>query len=371
MDDCLVVGAGVVGLSIAYELAHHGLQVRVIDRGEPGREASWAGAGILPPANAETAEHPHEKLRGISHQLHREWAQRLFNETGIDTGYRRCGGIYLARSAGEAASLAGLAKLLRTLHVEVERLALESVVDLESALKPLVDSGHLRSAYLLPDEAQLRNPRHVQALVAACGRRGVAIQTNTPLTDISCRAGRIESVRTAVGDLLADRYCLCSGAWTFEILRRLGFSTGILPVRGQIVLFRCPTRPFLRVLNEGSRYLVPRDDGRVLAGSTEEEVGFDKSTTPEAIRELCQFAYDLVPGLRLAEIEQTWAGLRPGSFDGFPYLGSIPGLENAFVAAGHFRSGLQLSPATAVVMGQVIRGEPSMVDLTPFRVGRG
>ena len=116
--------------------------------------------------------------------------------------------------------------------------------------------------------------------------------------------------------------------------------------------------------------LQPRDDGRVLAGSTEEEVGFDKRTTQEATAELAAFARDLVPALTSAPIEQTWAGLRPATFDGLPYLGPLPGLFNAFVAAGHFRSGLYLSPATAVVMSQLIRGERPEVDLDVFRVGR-
>jgi glycine oxidase len=116
---------------------------------------------------------------------------------------------------------------------------------------------------------------------------------------------------------------------------------------------------------------VPRDDGRVLVGSTEEEAGFDKSTTKEAIRELTQLAIELVPTLRHAQVERTWAGLRPGSFDGLPYLGPIPGLENAFVAAGHFRSGLHLSTGTAVVMGQLIRGLQPEIDLAPFQIARG
>jgi glycine oxidase len=145
----------------------------------------------------------------------------------------------------------------------------------------------------------------------------------------------------------------------------------IFPMRGQMVLFRCERQPFKRVLNDGPRYLVPRGDGYVLAGSTEEEAGFDKSITAEAIAELTRFAIKLVPALRDATIEQTWAGLRPASYDGFPYIGRMPGLENAFVAAGHFRSGLHLSPGTAVVLADLMCGNTPAVDLTPFRVSRG
>jgi glycine oxidase len=137
-----------------------------------------------------------------------------------------------------------------------------------------------------------------------------------------------------------------------------------------MVLFRCEQPPLQRIVNEGSRYLVPREDGHVLVGSTEEEAGFDKRTTPEVIDDLTEFAKSLVPALADAAIEKTWSGLRPCALDGLPYLGRLPGLENAYVAAGHFRSGLYLSAATAVVMSQLIRGEEPDIDLTPFRVGR-
>jgi glycine oxidase len=137
-----------------------------------------------------------------------------------------------------------------------------------------------------------------------------------------------------------------------------------------MVLFRASERPIRHIVNEGSRYLVPRDDGHVLAGSTEEEVGFDKSNTDEAIAELVAFARGLAPALADAGIERTWAGLRPGSFDGLPYLGPLPGYRNAYIAAGHFRSGLYMSTATALVMTQLLVGEQPAIDLAPFGVTR-
>jgi glycine oxidase len=182
--------------------------------------------------------------------------------------------------------------------------------------------------------------------------------------------GSIREIESSIGPLRARRYCFTAGAWTGKLLSRLEIPIAVLPLRGQMVMFRCPQSPIRHILNDGSRYIVPRDDGRVLAGSTEEEVGFDKRTTEEAIAELIEFARTLVPILANAPIEQTWAGLRPASFDGFPYLGPLPGLSNAYVAAGHFRSGIFLSPATAVVMSQLLRGEQPLIDLGPFRVGR-
>jgi len=369
--DCLILGGGIVGLSIAYQLARDGAQVRVIDRNQPGREASWAGAGILPPANLQTAVHPLEKLRGLSHQLHPDWAERLREETGIDTGFRRCGGLYLARSTGEAASLHALAAALTEVDVEICRVTVEEVGLIEPALKRLADSGLLTAAYRLPDESQLRNPHHLQALIAACQQRGVEISHDTEAIDFVTTADEMQGVVTKDGTIRADQYCLTTGAWTFSLLNRLGIATGILPIRGQMVLFRAPQRLFSHILNEGPRYIVPRDDGHILVGSTEEEVGFNKDTTPAEVQELTELARQLVPELRDARVEKTWAGLRPATYDGFPYLGPVPNLSNAYVAAGHFRSGLHLSTGTAVVISQLIRGEQPDLDLAPFRVGRG
>jgi len=369
--DCLILGGGIVGLSIAYQLARDGARARVIDRNLPGREASWAGAGILPPANPQTALHPLEKLRGLSHQLHPAWAEQLREETGIDTGFRRCGGLYLARGIGEAASLRALAASLAELDIEMRRVATDEVGEIEPVLRSLADSGQLAAAYHLPDESQLRNPDHLRGLVAACQRLGVEISDHVEATDFVTDKDRMCGVVTTAGTLSADQYCVTTGAWTYSLLSRLGIETGILPIRGQMVLFRAPRRLFTHVLNEGPRYLVPRDDGRVLAGSTEEEAGFDKQTTTKAIQELTDLARRIVPELGETLVEKTWAGLRPGTFDGFPYLGPVPGLRNAFVAAGHFRSGLHLSTGTARLISQLMRGETPEIDLAPFRVGRG
>lgn len=367
MQDVLIIGGGVIGLSLAWELARRGKSVRVIDQGQPGREASWAGAGILPPATLRPGDHPLDQLRGLACELHPQWAAELKQLTGIDTGYRRCGGIYLGRTAGEAAALAAWAGSLSEEEIEVERLSPADLMELEPGLRP-PRSGS--SQYLLPGEGQVRNPRHLQALLAACERAGVTITPNSPAAEFAIRSSELTELKTSAGPLHARQYCFTAGSWTGQLLQRVGIAAGILPIRGQMVLFRGQRQLISRIVNIGSRYLVPRDDGYVLAGSTEEEVGFDKRTTEEAIADLTAFARDLVPALREATIERTWAGLRPGSFDGLPYLGTLPGIKNAFVAAGHFRTGLYLSPATAVVMSQLMLGEQPQIDLSPFRVGR-
>jgi glycine oxidase len=219
----------------------------------------------------------------------------------------------------------------------------------------------------------------LQALRIACERLGVVFTSNAEAVEFESRENGLTAVVTSAGPLIARQFCFTSGAWTGQLCSKIGIPLGVLPIRGQMVLFStngqrasdaCSTLLPSRIITEGSRYLVPREDGRILVGSTEEEVGFDKGTTEEAIAELTAFARELAPALEHAAVEKTWAGLRPASFDGLPYLGSLPGLANCFVAAGHFRSGLYLSPATAVVMSQVLRGEQPSIDLAPFRVLR-
>ena len=369
MPDLFIIGAGIIGLSLAWELAKHGYKVQIIDQGQPGREASWAGAGILSPATVHAHQHPYDQLRGLAFQLHPKWADELKVMTGIDTGYRRCGGLHLARTPGETASLSAWAALALEEGLTIERLSQTELAQVEPGLDSTQYSV-LNTQFSVPDESQLRNPWHLRALLRACELSGVTITPDTTTSEFVLSSGELVALKTPSGTLEARQYCFSAGAWTGQILQRLGIAVGVLPIRGQMVLFRCDKPPIKRIINEGSRYLVPRDDGHVLAGSTEEEVGFDKRTTDEAISDLTNFARGLVPALRDAPIEQTWAGLRPASFDGLPYLGRLPRLNNAFIAAGHFRSGLFLSPATAVVMSQLIRGETPQVDLAPFRLGR-
>lgn len=364
IPDVLIIGGGVIGLSIAWDLAKHGQKVRIIDRAEPGKEASWAGAGILPPASWQGALHPYDQLRALAAELHPHWSKELAQQTGIDTGFRRCGGIYLARTPGEAASLIAWAGSAEDEGIDARRLG-------QRELEEAGVREQVLAAYLLPQEAQLRNPRYLKALRLACEGLGVEITAGAEALDFDIRQNRIAAAITSAGTMSAKQYCFTSGAWTGHLAARLGISLGILPIRGQMVLFKTEgPLTFRHILSEGSRYLVPRDDGRILAGSTEEEVGFDKTTTDDGIADLIGFARGLIPALEDAAIEKTWAGLRPASFDGAPYLGSLTGLENVFVAAGHFRSGLFLSPATAIVMSQLLRGERPIIDLAPFRVLR-
>lgn len=374
--DFLIVGGGVIGLSLAYELARQGQRVTLLDKGEIGREASWAGAGLLPPANQQHAWEPIEQLRGLSHRLFPEWSGQLFEETGIDNEFEITGGLYLARDPGEAASLRMACLQYEEEGVEVVRLDLSEVAQQFPHVRV---SDEIREACFLPGEAVVRNPRHLQSLAAGCRQRGVEILAQTEVKRWNFDDDRLISVETSSGRIAPQAVCLATGAWSQVLADHVldqGHFSGrmqrpeIEPVRGQLVLLDADQRFFMAPINEGIRYIVPRRDGHVLVGATVEEAGFDKSTTPEAVEDLANFARHWVPQLAEAKLVRAWAGLRPASVDRIPYLGKLPHLANVFLAAGHYRSGLHLSPATAVVMAQLMCGRTPAIDLEPFRVNR-
>lgn len=357
--DVLIIGGGVIGLTTAYFLAREGARVTVVERGEPGQEASWAGAGILPPGNPAKAKTPFDRLRAQSCAMFPGLSAELRERTGIDNGYLRCGGLEFGDGLDAAEN-----------EWRGEGIAFEALDEAAAhALEPELGPG-LGPAAHLPELAQLRNPRHLKALVAAGKLCGVRLVLGSTVQDLDRHRGRIDAVRTADGRLSADKYLIAAGAWSELLLKEVGWTPGIQPIRGQIVLLNPRVPLCRRVLMRGACYVVPRPDGRVLIGSTEEAVGFHKQTTARAIQSLLAFGTSLVPALGDARLEQAWSGLRPGSPDGLPFLGIVPGYENLYIAAGHFRSGIQLSPATGLVMSELLLGKPPTIALDRFRLDR-
>jgi glycine oxidase len=370
--DVLIVGGGVIGLSIAYFLSKEGVSVTVLDQGQPGQEASWAGAGMLPPGNpdgsTDSSLEPAARLRALSHRLWSGFSRQLKELTGIDNGYAECGGLELA-FAGETERLHQEAHALRSEGVAVESLNLAQLQQLEPAV-----SSDIEAAFRLRQLAQIRNPRHVKALISACLSQGVHIVAGAAVrgfdTEQSAYGGsRILAAKTIDRDFPAGKFVIAGGAWTQSILAGLGIrNVPVRPVRGQIALLAALPLPFTHVLNHGSRYLVPRSDGRILIGATEEHVGFEKGNTVSGIGGLLEFAQCVVPGLASAKLERTWSGLRPGSPSGNPFLGQLPHSENGYLAAGHFRAGLQLSPGTGQLMAQLITNQQLGTNLDAFRL---
>jgi len=359
--DVIIIGGGVIGLTTAFYLAQSGATVTILERGEPGREASWAGAGIIPPGQPDRATSPIDRLRAESSQRFPHFSQMLREQTGIDNGYRVTGGIeFLPADQAEQ-----LVKPWDEEGITYRRLSQPEAGQLEPEL------GRLPGlAYHLPEMAQVRNPRHLRALLAACRLLGVRVRDYAEVTGLVVRGGRVHGVRVGDAILTSSTVLLAAGAWSRHLLEPLGVSLPVHPVRGQIVLLR-PATPIIRhIILVGKHYLVPRDDGRVLVGSTEEpEAGFEKRTTAQAIADLLGLALKWVPGLQRASVETSWAGLRPGSADGLPHLGAVPPYTGLFVAAGHYRAGIQLSLATGWHLSRLIRGQPA-AELAAFRLDR-
>jgi glycine oxidase len=356
--DVLIVGGGVIGLTAAYELAKEGASVLLVEKGDFGKEASWAGAGILSPGNVAKARPGFDQLRAHSAAIFPQLSAELRERTGVDNGYRRCGGIEFLQN--EEASR----------EWRQQGIPFEPLSDRElHALEPAAVAGK-RHVYHVPGTAQIRNPWHLRALLAGCEMNGVRLHRGCPACGLVRCGARIAAVETATEMMSAGCFLISSGAWTDPLLEPLGIRPGIRPLRGQIALLNTGVPLIRKVLQEDKRYLVPREDGRILVGSTEEDVGFDKRTTASAIAGLLDVAIRLVPALADAAVERCWAGLRPASPDGLPYLGKVPGFDNLFIAAGHGRAGLELSAVTGLLLSQAIFERPLLVPLEPFRVDR-
>ncbi len=357
--DVLILGGGVIGLTTAFYLSAEGVSVSVLDQGDFGRQASWAGAGIIAPGSLSGAGSPVDFLRATSSALFPSLSSQLREETGIDNGYSVCGGVELA---GDEELPIGS---WREEGIDFEELDGPRLRRIEPELAESVTRG-----YFLPGMAQVRNPRHLRALVEACERRAVGLLPGCAVLGIERQDDRVRAIETEQGRFEAGQFLVATGAWSAGLLSPLGWHPGIEPVRGQIVLLNTGREGSRPIVLQGKRYVVPRGDGRVLAGATEEDAGFDARTTAGGITGLLEFAQGIVPSLRDATVESCWAGLRPGSPDGLPLLGLVPGCSNLFIASGHFRSGIQLSPATAVVMTDLLLGRKPAISLFPFRPDR-
>jgi len=374
--DCCIIGGGIVGLSIARELAGRGRRVRLLAREGRRDTASWAAAGIFPPAPrpGPGCDDPNAVLTAFSDRLHREWSEELRRETGIDNELAACGGLHLAADQPRLEQLEAAAAAWRSRGTRCEWLAGSEVARIEPAVAGAVAAGRIAGGFLLPDEMRIRPPRHLEALERSCLARGVTLSHDCTVASINVAGGRVTGVEArspaGVEAIVAERYVLAAGAWSGPLAESLGLTIETRPIRGQIALMRLPRQVLSRVVNRGLDYLVPREDGRILAGSTLEDAGFDRSTVPADIDRLLAVAADLLGDLSAATVETAWAGLRPGSVDGRPSIGRVPACDNAFVAAGHFRAGLHQSTGTAVIIADLVEDRQPPLELAAFAPDR-
>ncbi|MEW6352830.1 MAG: glycine oxidase ThiO [Pseudomonadota bacterium] len=355
MNDYLIIGGGVIGMLTARELARAGARVGLVERGAVGRESSWAGGGILSPLHPWRLPDALTALCAWSQRRYTALAEELRRESDVDPEWTRSGLLILEDMERiEAAAWAAR-------HgVRLEALEPQAVRGYEPAL------GMAPPALWLPEVAQIRNPRLVKALHQSIVASGVELEEHCEVTSILAREGRAVGVQTARGPRYADKLVLASGAWSGQLLEGLGCALPVTPVRGQMLLYQAPPGLLSHIVVYQDHYLIPRRDGRVLVGSTVEQVGFDKSTTGGARRELQRAAETLLPELANYPIERHWSGLRPGSPTGVPFIGEHPGVRNLYLNTGHFRNGLAAGPASARLLADELLGRPPIHDPAPY-----
>ncbi len=357
--DVAIAGGGLIGAAIALELAQAGLRVGVFDRGEPGREASWASAGILSPAPENLGAIPMVPLGKASMALYPEFVAAVEEISGQSTGFRPKGTVDALFSRDAARELSTLIALHHGLGLKAEPLRPEDACELEPALSPDIEAAALR-----PDEASIDNRLLTSAVLHAAHKSGVEI-----FPDHAANAIWREGDRCTGLELQGEKV---SAKWT--IVAAGSFSSGIAgaknyapvrPAKGQMIALRADALKMERVLWSERIYLVPRNDGRILAGATVEYLGFDKQVTAGGVEKILAAAIELAPGLASARIDETWAGLRPDSLDHLPILGSTD-VDGLLIATGHFRSGVLLTPITARLMREWITLQRVSVDWDRF-----
>lgn len=355
-SDFLIIGGGVAGLSTAQRLLQQGALVTVLERGEVGQEASWAGGGILSPLCPWNYPDEVTRLTTRGAEMFSAWTQELHAVTGINPEYETSGMLVLPPFDAQAAE-----------HWCAAHSAY-SVQQVHAADYNLLAQG---DALYLPEVAQVRNPRLLRALRQHVESLGGRITEQCEVSDIVVENGRVQALTTSSGKFIAQDYIVTAGAWSKEVLGRNALRLDIKPIRGQMLLFKFDLPPLHHIVLQDDLYLIPRRDGYLLVGSTLEDVGFDQRTTREARDMLWQRAQKILPSLRDMSLVQHWAGLRPASPHNIPTIGRHPQLDNLYLNSGHFRYGVTMAPASAEILLNEITGAQQPFDVTPYRAGWG
>lgn len=359
----IVIGGGVIGLAVAERLTRDGFRVELFERNaEVGAEASGAAAGILSPQAEPDGPDPFWELLAESYREMPETVRRLESISGIRTDFRTEGMIGLAFTAQDEADLERALEWQVRAGVAVERMTPQQVRREEPAV-----SGPVRSAVLWRDNGQIHPGLLSAATRGVMEKQGGVVRTSEPVERLVLRGNRVIGVQSCSGETQADAVVDCAGSWAGRL--GLPFGVPVVPIRGQICQFALPKPPLRRVVHSPRAYLVQRADGKLIAGTTVENAGFDRRVTAEGqqairagIREICPEAAGWNP-------ETSWAGLRPGTPDHLPILGSTP-VEGLWVATGHYRNGILLAPITARLIADGIAGRSRAWNLEPFGLSR-
>jgi glycine oxidase len=346
--DVIVIGGGIIGLSLSIELRKQGASVLVVERGEPGREASQAAGGMLANCGDETSALLQAPATA-SANMYPEFVHELQDESGVNVDLRANGTLLFPAPGHAGEKIPGAHPLSRPL------------ADLEPAL-----ASQQRDVFFLKERSVC--PRALtEAALKAAKHRGVDISSGATVVSVDLSDGNAAGVTTTKTSYRAPTVVNCAGAWAGQIPP---YDFPVRPVKGQMLCFAMPSRDLLgHVVRSPEIYLIPRSDGRLLAGATVEEAGYDKRTVAETIQRMQHAAVALLPALENARLLKAWAGLRPGTPDNLPILGATP-TPGYHVATGHFRDGILLAPVTALLMAQLITGARPELDLAPFSMER-
>lgn len=359
----LIIGGGIMGTSVALELVRTGVQVTVLERSIPGAEASSAAAGMLAPQLEAHSPGPFLDLCLLSRALYPAWAKQLTEASGVSVDYAESTSLQLAFTDADMHALEANVAWQKASNLRAEFLTGAQARAVEPALGETV----LAAAHFL-DDHQCDPKKLMRALTIACTRAGVQFQSGSVRSIIE-ESGRVVGVDLDGTRLEADLVVLAAGSWSGLVAGSRLDTRHLKPARGQMVELQVRVPLHTALLKSPGGYLVPRSDGRIIAGSTMELVGYDKNVTAGGLTKVLNAAIQMVPALAQAQVIDSWAGLRPWTEDALPVLGEgpVPGLV---MATGHFRNGILLAPITARVVGQLLRGEKPVVDLRPFRSAR-
>jgi glycine oxidase len=357
--DVAIAGGGVIGGAIALELARAGLRVGVFDRQQPGQEASWASAGILSPAPENPGMIAMVPLGKASLSLYPEFIARVEEISGKSAGFRPKGTLEALFSRDAKAELSTIIALHHGLGLKAEPLRAEDARELEPAL-----SAEVEAAVLRPDEASVDNRALTGAVLEAAQRSGAEFFPGNGAREIWRAGKRCAGLAVQNENVEAKWTIIAAGCFSAAIKDAAAYAP-VRPVKGQMTALRAEDLMIERVLWSDKIYLVPRNNGRIIAGATVERVGFDKRTTAGGIQKILSAAIELAPGLANARVEETWAGLRPDSPDHLPILGPTD-VEGLLMATGHFRSGILLTPITARLVREWITEQRVSMDWDRF-----
>lgn len=366
-SDVVVIGAGVIGCSIAFRLAQARLRVSVIDRGEPGAEASNAAAGMLAPQGETVDPDAFFDLCASSRDLYPSFLADIKGLSGCSVEYRSEGALLVATNEHECHELETIYQGQTRFGLKLERLNAEAVHKLVSGLSSEIGCG-----LLVPRDHWLDNERLTQALAEACLRLGVTFRLSTEVTKLNARGDRIDSVETrspeGTGHISGGQFVLAAGCWSSALVAPLSMKLPMQPCRGQIIEFDSPA-DLPMVVRSGINYLVPRPKQRILVGTTAEYVGFDKAVTGAGLQAILQGAARIAPLIENLRFRRAWSGLRPDTADHRPILG-CGDLKNLVLATGHFRNGILLAPVTAQLISELLLTGSTSKDISAYRPTR-